>query len=105
MYLREISNGQISGTGTIECPSGILGGANILANGEDEGTVVIRADDEAGPVLLEVTTALPTFPVAPIHAGTRTLHYSITGTGCTAQLYAWMTAQLQGERSPMASGR
>jgi len=88
--LREISSGQISSTGTVTCGTKMLGGINIVADGTNVGTVVIRKDTSGGAILFQTSTKNPIMLVAPIYAGTETLYYSITGTGCTAEIYEWV---------------
>ena len=88
--LREISGNQISGTGTLVCNSRVLGGVNIVADGTNAATVVIRKDSSTGAIIFSTQVKSPYFPIAPILADTNTLYYSITGTNATAEIYEWV---------------
>ena len=91
MVLRKLSNGRISGTGTIQCKSFILGGVLISTNNTNAAAVQIRRDDVNGKLLFDISTITSMFATAPISTeGTQTLYYSITGTGGSAQLYEWV---------------
>lgn len=88
--LREISGGQISGTGTIPMTARVLGGVNIVADGTNACTVLLRKNDSSGDVIFQVQTKSPYFPVAPILLDADEIYYSITGTNGTAELYEWV---------------
>lgn len=85
--LRPITNGKVSGTLTTKCSSGVIGGVLITADGTNDATVVLHADNSDGHIALEVATKNSLWVPGPIHLGSRTLYYSITGTGATAQIY------------------
>lgn len=86
--LKDISSGQISGTGTLSCESKICGGVAIVADGTNTGTVVLRIGAAGGKKILEFSTKSPIPIIGPFDAG-GTIYYSITGTGCTAQVFEW----------------
>lgn len=87
--LNDISGGQISGTGILLCPSGILGEVNIVADGTNACTVVIRENDSSGRIVYQTSTKSPFDTQAPRRAA-RNIYYSITGTGGTAQIFEWI---------------
>ena len=93
MFLREVSGGQISGTGTLTLGSKTLGGLNIYSDGTNAAVLVLRKDTSGGDIVYQISTLSLIFPVAPIYLGTETLYYSITGTNATAEVYEWVEAK------------
>lgn len=90
--LKDISGGQVSGTDTITCKGRICGGLAIVADGTNTGTVVLKNDNASGNVVLQFSTSTPVTIFAPFDCN-ENLYYSITGTGCTAQIFEWLRAQ------------
>ncbi len=90
MILKPIMpNGRIAGTGTLPCPSRMLGGVLVSADGTNAGVVTIRKDSSTGAIIFDQSAIVPTFWQAPILASD-VIYYSISGTGCTAMLYEWI---------------
>lgn len=89
MILRPLTNGLVSGSDVVECPSGILGGVNIRTDASNNATVTIRKNTSTGDIIYQQVTVVAQFPVAPIQ-GASVLHYEITGTNASAQLYEWV---------------
>ena len=87
--LRDISGGQKSSTGTISCPSRICGGVAIVADGTNAGTVILKNDNTNGTVIFQITTSSPLTVFAPFECS-GSIYYSVSGTGCTAQIYEWI---------------
>lgn len=86
--LREISNGQISGTGTLTCKSEIIGGFFLDANGSATATIVLRKDNSGGEVIVDYSSTSPLSVFAPFEAA-QTVYYSVTGTGASAEIFEW----------------
>ena len=90
MYLLPLQVGAaLTGTATLEVPTGIFGGALITADGTNSATVTIREEDGSGRIIFDVdtTSSMPAF--APFKIRGNTIHYTISGTGASAKLYAW----------------
>ena len=91
MLIKALTNGRISGTGSLDVSSGILGGALITTNGSDAVTVTVQRVDSGGKTIFSVSTTVPMFAAGPMSLeGATTAYYSISGTGGTAQLYEWI---------------
>ena len=92
MILRPISNGSISGTGTLTFKSGIVGGVLITTDNSNAAAVVLRRDSGTGTVVIDISTKTTIWITGPFSMeGTETLYYSISGTGASAQLFEWVT--------------
>lgn len=89
MILSSITSGLVSGTDTASCPGTILGGINISADGTNACTVTLRQSSASGAIIFQQVTKTPMFIIAPLRAAT-TIHYAISGTGGSAQLYEWL---------------
>ena len=91
MLLKAITNGSVTGTGTVTCDSYILGGILITTNNTDLGTVILRRDGAAGKQIIEIKTVTSMFISGPFSMeGTQSVYHSVTGTGCEAQLFEWV---------------
>lgn len=96
MQLKPLTNGRISGTGTVtlgyQATGGMLGGVLISTDGTNAAVVTIRRNNAVGEVLFDLSTITAQMVIAPVDTGgTATIYYSITGTGATAMLYEWVT--------------
>ena len=88
MILKALTNGSITGTGTVTVDSGILGGILITTDNSAQGTVILRRDDDSGKQIIEIKTVTTMFISGPFSMeSTNDLYYSISGTGCEAQLF------------------
>jgi hypothetical protein len=91
MLLRAITDGSVSGTGTMSVQGRILGGVLITADGTNDATVVVRQDNASGAQIFEVATKTSGLFAGPISLnGSQTAHYSVSGTGAAAQFYEWV---------------
>lgn len=88
MRLRDISGGSVTGTGTVEARTGVLGAVNIAANGSDVVTVTIKETNASGRVIFATKTPIPLFVAAPFET-VNTVYYDISGTGGELQLFEW----------------
>jgi len=89
MVLRPLTDGKISGTGTVSLNYGrLLGGVLVSTDGTNAAAVTVRKVNASGERVFDISTKTPGFfCLSPIDAGAQTLYYSITGTGASAQLY------------------
>jgi hypothetical protein len=90
MLLRPLTNGAVSGTGTVTLQGRLLGGVLITTNNTNAVTVTVQRTDASGTEVFDISTLSPGFHVAPIDVGAATLYYSISGTGGAAQLFEWV---------------
>ena len=86
--LEPITNGAVSGSETIDCPSSLFGGAVVSPREGEVCSVVIRATNSSGPIVWEISTSQALCISAPYRATPR-IHYAIVGG--SAQLYQWIT--------------
>lgn len=89
MLLKSLTEGRISGTGTVVCESGMFAGCLISTDATNAAVISIQEDNSSGDPIFELSTVTAQMVVAPFKAA-RKLYYSITGTGATAQLYEWV---------------
>ena len=88
---RALTDGNVTGTGTVTCGQGNVAGVLLTANGTNDATVILRRDDGSGKQLFDVVSKSPGFMLAPIDTeNTATVHYTISGTGAAAQIYEWV---------------
>ena len=93
MQLHSLTNGAITGTGTLKrTGGGAFGGALINTDNTNAMTVAIHLNDANGKKIFNAATISSGFFIAPIDdEGADCLYYSITGTGGTAQLFSWVS--------------
>ncbi len=91
MILNPVSDGSVTGTGTLEFLSGLLGGVLITADGTNDTTVTLQRDNSDGFTVFKIVTKSPQFIPAPFNLGSKVGYYSVTGTGHGAQFYEWVT--------------
>ena len=89
MILKPITNGNATGTGTVDVESKKLGGVLITADGTNNAVVILRNDSSTGFEIFDISTKQPLFIQAPISVSDK-LYYNISGTGAAAQLYEWI---------------
>ena len=90
MKLKPLTNGAISGTGTVEMEGVVFGGAQLHTDDINQGTIVVRKNNSTGDIVFTANCKINVTGSdcrAPIMAGVNVLYYSITGTGFTAQLF------------------
>ena len=90
MVLNPLSDGSLTGTGSLAIQSGILGAVLVTANGTNDTTVIFRKDNSSGKQIYKLVTKAPIFTAGPIRVDSQVLYYDITGTGGAAQLYEWV---------------
>lgn len=97
MLLRALTDGAVSGTGTITVENRTLGGVLISTNNTNAAVVVVRVTDSSGHRVFSISSLTPGFHVAPIRLqgpndkqASQTLYYDISGTGASAQLFEWV---------------
>lgn len=89
--IQPITNTSVSGTETIICPNGYLGAVLITTDGTNAGTVVIRKDGADGQIMYNYSGKEAGFH--EFNKGMlvgKTIYYSISGTGCKAQLFEYV---------------
>lgn len=94
MRLRALTNGSVSGTGTVSLQSTTgsskLGGVLLTADGTNDATVVLKQDNASGTIVFKIVAKQPQMICAPIGVNSTALYYDISGTGAAAQLYEWV---------------
>ena len=89
MQLRALTDGSVTGTGTVQ--TRLIGGVLITADGTNDATVILRRVDSNGKQIFKLVTKSPQMIVSPIGTeSAETVYYSISGTGAAAQLYEWV---------------
>ncbi len=80
-----------TGEGTLATPVGYIGGIVVSTNGIDPCKVVIRNDGPKGEIIFNYSgMEATTFLVETGMRCAKTIHYSITGTGCSVMLYDYV---------------
>jgi hypothetical protein len=86
MILRPLTDGKVSTTGTMVLTSGLFGGALMSADGTNAAAVTVT--DSSGKKILDVSTKTPMFiNMGPVQAASKSLDFSVSGTGASAQFY------------------
>lgn len=88
MLLTPITDGRVSGIGTLIMSTGVLGGVMITADGTNDAVVVIRNNGPDGRKIFHLSTKNSIFVGAPI-ACCKEVYYDISGTGASAQIYGF----------------
>ena len=92
MLLKAITNGSVSGTGTLTCESFVIGGILITTDNTNQGTVIIRREDSTDKQIIEIKTVTSMWVSGPFSLEQTTKFYhDVTGTGCEAQFFEWVT--------------
>ena len=84
-----LTNGTVTGSGTISLDGGhLFGGVDLNTDGTNAGAVIVR-DQLTGNVILDTSSITGKTIIAPfiLHSGIIT--YAVTGTGADAMLYKW----------------
>ena len=90
MILRSITNGKVSGTGSISFSQGsLIGGIVVSTDGTNEVIVIVRRDSNTGKIVFDLTTHDPVCFVLPIETSNPS-YYSVTGTGAGAMFYEYV---------------
>jgi hypothetical protein len=91
MILRSLTNGVITGTNTLSCPSRIVGAIAVSADSTNAAVISIRRDDASGKQIFAMSSIHPLFVGGPIATeGTDQIYVSVSGTGASAQIYEWV---------------
>lgn len=88
--VRPITDGTVTGTGTITLDSYLFGGIDLNADGTNAGTVQIRDNNSSGTVIIDASSVNGKTIIAPFHAPSGKIYYSVSGTGADAMLYEWI---------------
>ncbi len=92
MLLKALTDGSVTGTGELTVESRVFGGMVITTDGSTLGTVIVRKDDANGKRLMKIATTSSMWVAGPITMeGTDQLYFSVSGSGCEAQFYEWVT--------------
>mgnify|MGYP005839916409 CR=1 FL=1 len=94
MKLIPLTNGKVSGTGTLELSrnGGMLGQVLISTDNSTAAAVLVHADNASGEKIFDISTvtAGPAFgPVAPSN-GTNVLYFDVSGSNASAQFFEWV---------------
>lgn len=89
--MKALTNGTISGTGTLTVDGYKIGAVLLTTNNSNAATVTLRRDNATGKKLFDLSSVTTIWVAGPISTEeTQTVYYSISGTGATAQLYEWV---------------
>jgi len=92
MIVKTLTNGSVTGTGMLTCNSRIIGGVLITTDNVNQGIVILRRDSANGKRVLKIKTITSMWVAAPFSLeGTTKVYYDVSGTGCEAQIYEWIT--------------
>lgn len=92
MLLKALTNGSVTGTGTLDVESRIVGGILITTDNSTQGTVRIRRDNAEGKQIQEVKTVTSMWISGPFSMeGTNKVFFDVSGNNCEAQFYEWVT--------------
>ena len=90
MLLNPVSDGSVTGTGTLTFESGILGGVLLTANGTNDTTVTMQVSNSSGSKVFQIVSKSPIFVAGPINLGVQVGYYSVSGVGAGCQFYEWV---------------
>ena len=92
MLLKAINNGAVTSTGTVTCESTVMGGVLITTDNTNAGTVLVHRVGSGGKQILDISTITTMWITGPFSLEeSDQLYYSVSGTGCSAQFYEWIT--------------
>jgi hypothetical protein len=91
MLLRPMTDGSVTGTGTMQLQGRILGGVLITADGTNNATVIVRRTSDAGFQVFKLVTKSPVMIAAPIGVDAEQAYFSVSGTGAAAQFFEWVS--------------
>lgn len=92
MLLKALTNGSVTSTGTLQVDSGIVGGILITTDNTNQGTVIVRRENDEGKQIIEIKTVTTLFISGPFSLEQSTkLYHNVSGTGCEAQFYEWVS--------------
>jgi len=91
VILKALTDGNVTGTDTITCSSGIVGGVLISSDGTNAAVVTIQRDGSGGKTVFDFSGLEAQFITAPVSLeDTTNLYYSVTGTAAAAQFFEWV---------------
>ncbi len=90
MVLNPLSDGSLTGTGTLAVQSGILGAVLVTADSSVDVTVKVYKNNSSGPVIYQIVTKLPIWTPGPIRIDSQVLYYDVSGSGGAAQFFEWV---------------
>jgi len=87
---RPLTETKITGTGTLTCENGIIGGVLISTDNSNAAAVTIQKDGSKGEMVFDISTKTAMYVRCQIPAAT-TIYYSISGTGASAQIFEYVS--------------
>ncbi|MDD5189463.1 MAG: hypothetical protein PHE50_00290 [Dehalococcoidales bacterium] len=94
MFLRNLTDGKITGTGTIDITNSGCKAIKVLisTNNSAAAAVIIRKDGPLGQKIFDMSTITAgDFPYqAVLVDNTNTIYYDISGTAASAQIYGYI---------------
>lgn len=88
--VRPITDGTVTGTGTIQLDGYLFGGFDLNCDGTNTGTVIVKDNDSSGKVLIDSNSITGKTVIAPFKADSKQIYYSVSGTSADAMLYEWV---------------
>jgi len=85
--LESLTNGAVTGTGTLDIPTGFLGKFRLNADGTNTATLIIRDNDVTGAILIDISTQNTMSEAFPIKISSKKIYYTVTGLNADAQMY------------------
>lgn len=88
--VRPITSDTVTGTGTISLTREglVFGGFDLNCDGTNAGTLIVRDASDTGKILVKTSSVTGKIGFAPIPCS-KTIYYSVSGTGASAFLYEW----------------
>ena len=88
MLLQPLTNGKVTGTGTVKMYGMGLGGVLVSTDGTNAAVVLIYdSADATGDKLFDLSSKTPGAFLVPVQVTSGSIYYNISGTGASAQLY------------------
>lgn len=88
--VRPLSNGTLTGTGTLNLEGYLFGGVDLNSDGTNAGVVIIRDGSSTGTILLDTSSVVGKTIIAPFRCPSQIVYYDISGIGADAMLYEWV---------------
>ncbi len=77
-------------TGTVTMDGNLFGGFDLNADGTNAAVLEVREDTSTGRLLVHSKSTTGKISHAPYKSRSKTLYYSISGTGADMMLYEWV---------------
>ena len=92
-YLKPLTNGSVTGTGTLSLGTKMFGGGILIADGTNTASIVIRNDTSGGDIIFEASSQT-TVPIHGPYGSSTAIHYTVSGTGGEFFPYEWSSKQV-----------